>query len=159
VDLGAIPPSNFTPPSSPFSESWQEHIAENGGMHLVETAVEAELVVDIRRALPVVPECPCPARDSFVRREQGSGVAEGAEVLGGVKAYGRSLSNGADTTAVGPGPDRLRAVLDDFEIELIPQCLQAVQVDAMPIEVDRDDKADATVEREELPTPIEVEQA
>src|SRR6266542_635301 len=114
-DPGAISCCHLAPSSRPSREPRQEDVAEDSRMYLVETAVEARLVVDIGRALSIVSKSARPECDGLVRRNHGSAVAERAEVLRRVEAHGRDLPNGTDAAAMESGPDCLGAILDDAQ--------------------------------------------
>jgi len=69
VNLGAVPQRDLAPSRCPFGEPWQEDVGDDRRVHLIKTAVQARFVVDVGRALPIVPESPRPARDRFVRHQ------------------------------------------------------------------------------------------
>ena len=126
-------------------------------MHLVQTAVEASLVVDIGRLLAVVPQRARAARDSLIRCKDGPSVAERAKILRRVKADGCDLADGANAATLKASPDRLSTVFDDSQVELFPEGLEPIEIDAVPIKVHRNHEADPPITRQKLPAPIEVE--
>src|SRR6266581_7648973 len=57
-DFRPVSARDLLPSTQPSREVWQKDLAKDRCVQLVETTVQAGLVVDIGRALPVVPESP-----------------------------------------------------------------------------------------------------
>src|SRR5262249_35588046 len=128
-------------------------------MDLIEPAVQAHLIVDVRCALPIVSERPGSSRDGLVRSEHRASVAESAKVLRRVEAQGRHLADRTYATSTGSGSDCLRAVLDDAEGELRAQGFEAIESDAVSVEVHGQEESNPAVTREKASATLEVQQA
>ena len=91
----AIAPGNRAAAFGPAAEERQPR-AQNRGLHLVEPAVGAKLVVAIPRGLPAVAQPLDPRRERGVAGDDRAAVAERAEVLRRIEAERTGDADRAD---------------------------------------------------------------
>ena len=146
LQAGEVAVGQRAPPLRPLREM-NESGAEDRGLHLVEPAVDAGDLVPVAVALPAVAQPPHPRRHRRVLHHHRAAVAEGAQVLGGIKGQGADAGERAHAPALVGGPDGLAGVLDHRHAPLAAQRQQRVEVGGMSIQVHGEDRPGARCDR------------
>lgn len=140
-------------------EAWEEGRAEDGRLEFVESAIEAEEFVLVFGGLSVIAQRAAGGGEVWVAGEDGTAVAESAEVFGGVEAGGGGEAGGAAGLVVVGGSDALGAVFEDADAMLLLDGAEMVEVEAMTEEVDGEEPADVWSLCEDVAGELEVEQS
>ena len=115
---------------------------EDGGLEGVEAGVPADLVVVVPLTHAVSSKHLHALGEGWVGGGGHSGVAVGAEVLGGVEAEGGDVAEGTGWNAVPSGSEGLGGVLDELHAGVLRERLESVHIGALAVEVDRHDGGD-----------------
>jgi hypothetical protein len=121
--------------------------AQDGGLHLVEAAVDAVLLVPVPVALPSVAQPPQAGGERLIVDEHGAAVAQGAEVLGRVEGERAQPGERADRAPLVPRPVRLAGVLHQSDPAPAREVEQRIEVGGMAVEVHGQERPRARGER------------
>lgn len=113
--------------------------AQDAGVHIVQTAVEAK-AVDVALVRPVVAQLPDSPVDVGVVRDERATVPKRAEVPLNDEADGCGVAQLANREAVAGGIDRLRVVLDNEQLVGVRGLLDRRHVGALTVKVDGNDR-------------------
>ena len=114
--------------------------AEDRRLERVEAAVPPTAHRVVLGLLSVVPQEPGALGGRWVGRRHGAAVAEGAEVLRRVEAEGGRVGDRAGTRSAVLGADRLGSILDHLEIVRAGKREDPIEIRALAVEVDGEDR-------------------
>ena len=134
------------PPRRPAAQQRQPR-GQDGRLQLVESRVDARLLMVIAIRLAAVSQPADALREPAIVGDDRAAIAKRAEILGGIEAECSSHPDRADGPAAGGRQMRLAAVLDDGEVVARGDALDRGHVGGLAVQVDRQDRARARSDR------------
>jgi fructose-specific component phosphotransferase system IIB-like protein len=113
---------------------------EHGGLERIQALAVADLLVRVLLAAAMVAQQAHPVGDVVVVGDHHAAVAEPAEVLSGIEAEARRVTERADAAAAVARAVSLRRVLHDPEPARASDLAQWVHVARTPVQVHRHDR-------------------
>src|SRR3984885_768456 len=110
---------------------------QNRGLQSVHAAVPTDLIVIVATTHSMHPQEADPFSDGIQSGCDHAGVSAGTEILGGVEAESGRVAQSARLAPIPAGSERLGSILDQHHAVLLPELLEAVPIDGLAIEMNR----------------------
>src|SRR5262249_17107739 len=111
--------------------------APDGGLDLVEAQVEPDLRVNVFVEAAMISQPPAACGDLVVVGHHRATVAHHGEILGRIEGKDARAAEAPDLSAAPLGPLSLPAALEEAHAEARRQLTDGIEVDRLPIEMDR----------------------
>src|SRR5579883_853492 len=159
VNIGQVSGGNFAAASCPGGQPWEQGSPQNPRVQLVQAAIVSHQFMMVFGGLAVVAQGTYDAHQFGVGTDDGSGIAQGAKILGRIEAGGSQAPGGSRGQSGMASSNRLCTVLYHAAVKIADDPIEKAAVERVSVKMNRNQIADIGPRLQELAAAVQIEES